>query len=362
MSTPRKSVTAGLALVAAALVVGCDDGEPGPGPDVRPVRVITVERRLGGETFSLTGTVQAKTEVNLAFRIDGRMIERTVNVGDAVAPGQIVARLDRHNEENGLRSARATVAAAAGQLAEARSNYQRQRELLDRGFTTRVRYDQATQTLQTAQAQADSAHAQLTIAEHRLAYTELIADAGGTVTARGAEPGEVVQAGQMIVQLAREDGRDAVFDVPAQIIDAAPADPRIRVSLTTDPSVVAVGRVREVAPRADPVTGTFQVRVGLADPPPAMRLGSTVTGRMEVAAAASIEIPATALTRTERWPAVWIVDPASGTVSLRNIEVERFDRATVVVAQGLEPGEIVVTAGVQALRPGQRVRLLGAAR
>src|SRR5262249_27784878 len=157
-------------------------------------------------------------------RIDGRMIERTVNVGDHVTAGQVVARLDPSNAENALRSARADVAAAMGQLAEARNNYRRQQALLDSGFTTRVRYDQAAQTWQTAQAQADSAHAQLTIAENRLGYTALVADAGGTVTARGAEPGEVVQAGQMIVQLARADGRDGVFDVPAQAVEAATAD------------------------------------------------------------------------------------------------------------------------------------------
>lgn len=360
--TPGAPVRARLALLAVALIAACDGGNTPPPPEVRPVRVVTVERRAGGDAVSLTGTVQAETEVNLAFRIDGRMIERTVNVGDAVVGGQVIARLNRDNEQNAVRSARANVAAAMGQLAEARNNYQRQRELLTSGFTTRVRYDQATQTLQTAQAQADSAHAQLAIAENRLGYTELVADSSGTVTARGAEPGEVVQAGRMIVQIARQDGRDAVFDVSAQIMNAAPDHPLIHVSLTIDPTVVAIGRVREVAPRADPVTGTFQVRIGLTDPPPAMRLGTTVTGRMDVVAAASIEIPAAALTRTERWPAVWVVDPASGTVSLRNIEVERFDPASVIVAQGLEPGDIVVTAGAQALRPGQKVRFLGAAR
>jgi RND family efflux transporter MFP subunit len=353
-------VWAALALLSVTLVAACDQDDAQPAPEIRPVRTVTVERRADNTTVSLTGTVQAETEVNLAFRIDGRMTERTINVGDTVTPGQVIARLDRQNEENGVRSARASVAAAMGQLAEARNNHRRQSELLASGFTTRVRYDQAAQLLQTAQSQADSAHAQLANAENRLTYTDLVVDAGGVVTARGAEPGEVVQAGRMIVQIARQDGRDAVFDVPARMFSLEAADPHVRVALTTDPAVTAVGRVREVAPRADPVTGTFQVRVGLADPPTAMRLGSTVTGRVEVASAASIEVPATALTRNERWPAVWVVDPQSATVALRNIEVERYDPLHVIVAQGLEPGDVVVTAGAQALRPGQRVRLLGA--
>jgi RND family efflux transporter MFP subunit len=163
----------------------------------------------------------------------------------------------------------------------------------------------------------------------------------------------------MIVKLAREHGRDAVFDVPAQIIRSAPTDPEITVRLSDDPAVVARGRVREVAPQADPVTRTFAVKVGLTDPPEAMRLGATVIGRMERESEATIEIPATALTKFNRQPAVWVVDPTSHAVSIRNIDVLNYDQATVAVSGGLDIGEIVVVAGVQALHPGQIVRLLG---
>jgi RND family efflux transporter MFP subunit len=178
------------------------------------------------------------------------------------------------------------------------------------------------------------------------------------VTAQGAEPGEVVGAGRMIVQVAREGGRDAVFDVPARIKDAAPVNAGIAVALVSDPKVVATGSVREVAPRADPVTGTFRVRVRLNDPPAAMRLGATVTGRMRLASAASIEIPPSAVFRTERQAAVWVVDPKTGAIASRNIEIRSSDPVRVEVASGLNPGDVVVTAGVQALRPGQKVRLL----
>jgi RND family efflux transporter MFP subunit len=352
-------VVCALAMLST-LLAACGSEEEAPAPEIRPVRVITIEEQAGGDTVSLTGTVQAQSTVNLAFRIPGRMVERLVNVGDAVAPGQPVARLDPQNEENALRAARADLAAAMGQLAEAQNNYERQSTLLRDGWTTKVRYDEARQALETTQSRADAAQAQLNTAENQVSYTELFADSAGTVTAVGAEPGEVVQAGQMIVQVARKEGRDAVFDVPARLKDAAPAEPEIEVFLTLDPKVRTVGRVREVAPRADPVTGTFEVKVGLADPPAAMRLGSTVTGRMQVGAEPGIEIPASALTRADRQPAVWIVDPATETVALRNIEVLRHDPARVIVAQGLAAGDVVVTAGVQALRPGQKVRLLGA--
>ena len=357
MFTGSKVLRAVAVLTVAA---ACGQAEEPGAPEIRPVRVVTVEEQVGGDTVSLTGTVQAQTEVNLAFRIDGRMTERLVNVGERVTPGQVVARLDPENEENALRAARADLAAATGQLVEARNNYERQSTLLRDGWTTRARYDEARQTLETAESRADAAQAQLNIAESRMSYTELFADSAGTVTVVGAESGEVVQAGRMIVQVAREDGRDAVFDVPAQIMDTEPADPEIEVVLTLNPAVSAIGRIREVAPRADAATGTFEVRVGLADPPAAMRLGSTVTGRMQVGAAAGIQIPASALTRAEGQPAVWVVDPETATVALRNIEVARHHPASVVVARGLAPGDIIVTAGVQALRPGQSVRLLGA--
>jgi hypothetical protein len=147
-----------------------------------------------------------------------------------------------------------------------------------------------------------------------------------------------------------------------ELLRSAPSDPLISVSLSDDPAVTAIGRVREVSPQADPVTRTFEVKVGLTDPPAAMRLGATVVGRMKLDTAPVIEIPATALTEFDRRPAVWVVDPSSLTVSLRNVEVARNDPATIAISQGLDSGEIVVTAGTQALHPGQKTRLLESAR
>lgn len=360
-SRPRPPASLVLALATLTLLASCGGDEESVAEPIRPVRVVTVEKREAGETVTLTGQVQAQEEVSLSFRVSGRMIERPVNVGDRVEAGQIIARLDPEPARNALQTARANLTAAMGQLTRVRNDYDRQETLLGQGWTTRARYDQALEARKSAEAQLDAAQAQFNIAEDQLGYTELVADSAGSVTARGAEPGEVVAAGRMIVQLARQGGRDAVFDVPARVIQNAPADPVITVALASDPTVNATGRVREVAPQADPVTRTFQVRIGLHDPPEAMRLGSTVVGSMRLGGAGAIEIPASALTQSNSQPAVWIVDPASSTVALRNIDIDRFDLARVVVAQGLEPYDVVVTAGVQALRPGQQVRILGGA-
>ncbi|WBT37250.1 MULTISPECIES: efflux RND transporter periplasmic adaptor subunit [Hyphomicrobium] len=349
-----------IALLGTLALSACSDDTESAAPDPRPVRTTTVEKRVGGQPLALTGRVEAANEAALGFRISGRMAERTVGIGDRVEAGQVVARLEPQNEMNALRSAQANLAAAHAALTEARNRFERQETLLSQGWTTRALYDQAEKARATAEAQLDAAEAQLKAAHDLVSFTELEADAPGVVTATGAEPHEVVQAGQMIVRLAREDGKDGVFDVPAQVLRSVPADVEIEVRLSDDPSVKAAGRVRTVAPQADPTTRTFEVKVGLTDPPEAMRLGATVTGQIELDTLATIEIPASALTKVNLQPAVWIVNPADYSVSLRNVEVARFDPATVMISDGLDVGDVIVTAGVQALHPGQRIRILGA--
>ena len=343
------------------LLGACDDNAPPPAPEIRPVRVVTVAPRSGGDSVSITGTVAAETEVNLAFRIDGRMVERLVNVGDRVdrRPGRRPAGPAERGEFAARRPRPAcrhagAVDRGAQQLPSGSANCCRPASPRASATTRRRKpCDSAKSALDAAQAQAN-------IAENRLGYTELHADAGGTVTARGAEPGEVVQPGRMIVQIAREEGRDAVFDVPPSMKDQAPADPVIEVALTMDPAV-----------RADrPGAGSLAARrSGDRHLPRPRRAGRPAAGdaaRLHrhradgVGGGAAIEVPASALTRAQQQPAVWVVDPATQTVALRPVEVLRFDPARVLIAQGLETGEIVVTAGVQALRPGQKVRLLGA--
>ena len=352
----------GLATAALALLSACGrDVEELP-PEIRPVRAVTITTNTADGTASLTGTVQAENEINQSFRIDGRLIERKVNVGDTVREGQLIARLDAQNEETSLQSARAQLAAAQARLVEANNNFDRMRDLVAENAVSRAQFDQAEANRTAAASQMESARSQVALADNRVSYTRLLASTAGVVTGTGAESGEVVGAGRMIAQVAREGARDAVFDIPARIKESASGDSEITVVLTADPKVTATGRVREVSPRADPVTGTFRVRVGLDDPPPGMRLGSTVTGRVKLGQVTGIDIPASAVFRSDRQSAVWVVDRQSGAVAVRNVEVHTSNPTTVTVASGLKPGDVVVTAGVQALRPGQKVRILEATR
>jgi RND family efflux transporter MFP subunit len=355
---PHRRRGIGLAAAGFLSLAGCSPGEAPPPSAGRPVQVVTVAASTFQEAVVLSGDIQAKTDAELAFRIAGRIVERPVAVGDRVVPGQLIARLDPAAEGNALKAAKAAVAAARADVAATRNTYERQQSLLEQGFTTRPRYEQALQARDSAQARLDDAEAQLEAAADRLRFTELKADAAGVVTIRGAEVGEVVQAGRMVVRIAREDGRDAVFEAPLSALRSGASDVPVRIALASDPSVVTSGRVREVSPEADPVTRTFRVRVGLASLPPAMRLGATVKGSFDVASAVVVSIPAGALTSSAAGPSVWVVDPVTSTVSLRAIDVQRFDTAHVVVSQGLDPGEMIVVAGAHALHAGQRVKPL----
>ena len=361
-STPAAPTTSRLLCamfaVATLLVLpACQRKEAAQQPDIRPVRTIKIAQRAEGGTVTLTGTVQAQTEINLAFRVNGRLTQRLVSVGDVVRAGLLIATIDPQDEETSLKAARAQLLAARAQQVEVKSNFERMRDLVGEEAVSRASYEQAEAALKSAESAVEAALSQVSLANNRLTYTRLIADVPGVVTAVGAEPGEVVSAGRMIVEVAKGGTRDAVFDFPAEVKDDMPSDPNIVVSLTMKPSVTTSGRIREVSPRADPVTGTFRVRIRLLDPPPAMRLGSTVTARLNRAAVDGYVIPVSALVRTDRRPGVWIVDPASATVAMKNIEVRESDQGSVI-ASGLHPGDIVVTAGVQALRPGEKVRLL----
>lgn len=363
MATPfAKLPLASVALLGCALLAGCGENkDAAAAEDIRPVRTLVATPSTEGEAVSLTGQIRARTEKNLAFRLDGRMIARPAVVGQVLKLNEPIAELDSQPQRDALRAAQARLTAAQAVAVEAANNLERQRKLVQDGWANRVQFDAADRGSRSAAADVRAAESQLHTAEDQLGYTHLAADVPGVVTATGAEAGEVVRAGQMIVTVAQDDGIDAVFDVPASFMRQIPADAVINVALTDDSAVKATGRVREVAPQADPVTRSFRVKVGLDSPPEELRLGATVTGRARFQAAKGIELPATALTAAEGKPAVWVVDATSQQVTLKPVTLLQQGASTVVVSGGLQAGERVVTAGVHALHPGQKVRVEGVA-
>ena len=264
-------------LLALALLGGCD--KPPPAAEIRPVRTVTAVAGSDRELVSLTGHIRAQTEQSLAFRIDGRMIKRHVEVGQVVRPNDLIAELDPVPQRDALHQAQAKLAAAEATLHEASNNVDRKRTLTGQGWSTKTDYDAAERTFNTAKAQLDVARAQLHQAEDHFSYGELRADAPGVVISRSAEAGEVVRAGQTIVTVAQDGGTDAVFDVPATLMRQISPEVVVTVSLTDDPRIRTIGRVRETAPQADPTTRSFRVKVKLDEWPENMRLGATVVGR-----------------------------------------------------------------------------------
>lgn len=352
---------AAVAVILAILVLRGGGVEPQASkPEIRPVRTVVAEPRSIDDDRQAVGDIRPRQESDLGFRVSGKVVSRAVDVGVVVKSGDLLARLDEQDFQNKLRAAEADVTSAEAVLTEARANEDRQTQLLAKGVTTRTNFDAALRNRRSAEAKLEAAKAALDLAKDQLRYAELRADFDGIVTGVGVEPGQVVNIGQMVVRLAKPDEVDAVFNIAESAFrDRKPEErPQVLVTLLSNPNFKAEGTVREVSPVADATTRTYQVKVTLADPPPAMRFGSSVVGRLKEKTAPVVVLPGSALFDQGGKPAVWLYDAASGSVTLKPVTVARFEAGRVVVAEGLKQGDVVVTAGVNRLRQGQKVRLV----
>ena len=355
----------GLLVVACAALLGACDRPSAKAPETRPVRTVTVDPKPIEDDRQAIGEVRARYESDLGFRVGGKVTARLVDIGVSVKKGAVLARLDEQEYRNKLKSAEADIVSADAVLVEAQASEGRLRQLLTTGVTTRAAYDTAVKNLRSAEAKLDSAKAARDLAKDQLSYTDLIAEFDGIVTATGAEAGQVVNAGQMIVRLARPTDKDGVFNIAESAFQTrpAPADKPIEVvvALLANPGITADGVVREISPVADPATRTFQVKVTLKSPPDSMRFGASIVGRLKASTGPVVVLPTVALFDMAGKPAVWVVDTASGSVSLKEVGVSRYETDRIVISSGLAKGDIVVTAGVNRLREGQKVRLAEAA-
>jgi RND family efflux transporter MFP subunit len=324
----------------------------------RLVRTLVVNPQSIGEDRHVIGEVKPRYESDLSFRVAGKVLYRLVDVGAWVKKGDTLATLDTQDFRNRLRSAEADVRSAEAALVEAQGAEARQARLLKDGWTTRATYDTVLRNLHTAEARLAAARANLDLTRDQLNYTELKADFDGVVTAVGAEAGQNVNAGQMVVRLARPDDRDGVFNIAeTAFADVSDAHPEVIVWPLSNPSLTVEGVVREISPVADPATRTYTVKVTLKNPPPQLRFGVSIGGRVKGPAAFAVALPLSAVFDKNGSPAVWVLDQQSSSLVLRSITVARYEVNTAVVAAGLTKGDIVVTAGVNSLTVGQKVRL-----
>jgi RND family efflux transporter MFP subunit len=349
-----------LYVLAMALAVAACEPEAAKAPEVRPVRTVVVAPKAIADDRRAVGEIKPRHESDLGFRVAGKIVSRTAEIGQEVKKGDLLAKLDEQDFRNKLTAAEADIAAAEAVLSEAESAEGRSRQLLAQGHTTRANYDVAVKNLRSAEAKLASSKASLQLAKDQLAYAELRADFDGVVTAVGGEPGQVINVGQTIVRLARPEDKDAVFAIAEAVFGQRRPDerPELIVSLLSNPAITAEGVVREVSPVADATTRTYQVKVALKSPPEQMRFGASVMGRLKASSAPVIVLPGSALFDKGGKPAVWVFDKGKGTIALREVTIVRYETDSVVIGRGLAAGDIVVTAGVNRLREGQSVRLL----
>jgi RND family efflux transporter MFP subunit len=256
-SLPFVRASIGVAVMMLALI-GCKkEEEKAAATPIRPVRTVTVELHEGGEKVALTGAIQPRYLADLGFRVNGKILERPVDVGTEVKKNDLLARLDPQQYRQDLEVAKAEVAKAEAEVARSQAQEYRQRELLKNGHPTRVAYDQALKTFKTAQADADAARARQIQASENLGYTELRADNNGVISAIGADPGQVFSAGKMVVRLAQPGEREAVFNIAEGAFKKRPTDPTVRVHLVSNPEIETAGKVRYISPQADSETRTY---------------------------------------------------------------------------------------------------------
>ena len=347
-----------LLLSAAVLAAGCN--KSANVEDVKFVRTVTAERALHETPISMTGEIKAHMYINAAFRLSGKIVERMVSVGDVVKANQPLARLDSKIEEDSLAAAEAEVKKANANLEQTVLVEKRAGILVQSKAVSQNDYDEALRQLKSTKAQAQEAEARLHVTQEQLGFTILKAETGGVVTEKAAEVGEVVSVGQTVMRIADTKSTDAVFDMPEDVMRRGLAmGQKMRICLDADHTVCADSTVYETAPQADQVTRTYLVKAVLKNVPRQIFLGATVVGTLQLSEEPSIRIPASALTALDGKPAVWLVAPATKTVHPRAITVERYTADAVVVADGIQTGDIVVTAGVQSLYQDQKVTWQG---
>ncbi len=346
---------AALALILAALLAACSKPPVAEEP-VRSVKLMTVAVGAIGAGPEFAGEVRARVESRLGFRVAGKLVKRQAEVGQRVRASQVIAQLDPQDYKLASDAMRAQLLVAQTNRDLADAEFRRYKDLKEQNFVSGAELDRREAALKAANAQMEQVRAQLAVQGNQSAYATLVADVAGTVTAVDAEPGQVVAAGAPIVRIAQDGPRDVVFAVAEDRLAELTLGSTVEVRRWSVGTRL-VGKVREIAALADPVTRTYTVKAALdgGEPPP---LGSTVAVSPQALSSRgsmAIKLPISALKQDGKGSAVWLFDPVTSTVRSQPVQVVAADGNEVVVAAGLVPGMQVVVAGVHVLSPGQKV-------
>ncbi len=328
--------------------------------DIPLVRAAKVASAGAAQNYIYSGEVRGRFESQLAFQVGGKVVKRNVELGSTVRAGDVLMQLDPKDLQQTVNSNSAQVYSVESQLRLAESNLNRYRQLYDQSAISRAQLDQYQNAYEVAVAAVRQASAQYSQGANQLDYSMLYADKAGVISSINAEAGQVVSAGQTVLTIVQDGEREIEISVPENRVEELRKATQIKITFWALANTVAEGKVREIAPMADQTTRTYKVRISLLNPPPEIKLG--MTAAVEVAgsggqAAATALIPLTAVYQTNDAPCVWVVN--DNTVSLRPVKVGAFGDAGIQVLSGLNPGEIIITAGVHKLREGQKVQIAG---
>jgi RND family efflux transporter MFP subunit len=338
------------------LLAACTD-KPAKTEDIRPVRVLVVAPSGAKSQIELAGEVQPRYESRLGFRVGGKVIARKVDVGTVVKRGQLLMQLDASDFQLAQAQAKASVSAADSTLSLAQAELNRYRELRQKNFVSQAVLESKEAAYKAALANHEQATVGLKVQANQSSYTSLIADADGVVTGIEAEVGQVVSPGLPVVRIARTGEKEVRVSIPEDQVAKLKRVSDVTVRTWANPELALEGRLRELSPVADPATRTFTAKIALPKAGSEIQLGMTATVAFATEAAPGIRLPMTALFNHKEKTAVWVVE--QGAVKLVMVDVAGAIGNEIVIASGLAPSQVVVTAGVNLLREGQKVTVLG---
>jgi len=346
-------------IVAALGLAGCSQEKAEVKDIIRPVKVVEIGQAQTTRELDYSGSVRARTEMNLGFRVAGKVTERLVDIGQHVTTGDVLARIDPSDYDLSVKSAEASLDAAERQVETVDLAKKRAEQLYAKTFASKSQLEQATLTYNQAVATRDAARSTLAQARNQVGYTDLKASEDGIVTAVSADVGQVVGAGTPVMTVAVDGEKEVLIAVPEMDIAGFKPGKDVKASFWSDDALSLDGKVREVAGSADPQSRTFAVRVSLPNDARVL-LGMTANITASVASRQQmVSVPLSALAEKGGQKIVWTVDRTSVTVHPRAVKVGGFTADGVNVADGLKQGDVVVAAGTQFMTENLKVKLSG---